>query len=630
MAENLDFSLIKRLTRIFSGPLVRKNTNSVQKIKRRYFNRFNFQITPWNFQGLTDFQKNEYRIFDNLTLETLNDRSRILRYMEYDQMETMPEISKALDIYADESTTSTHLQDVLKIESSDTHIKEVLHNLFYNVLNIKNNLWGWVRQTYKYGDYYQYLHLHQQLGVTWVLGLPEKEIKRLEGLDPSNPDYVKFRWEGSNQYYDFENFQIIHYRLSGNERNFPYGVSVLESSRRIFRQLTMQEDVMMSYRIVRAPERRAIYVDVTGLPPEAIPVMMQNAQTAFKRNMVMNSESGDSHLRYNGMSIEDDVFIPVQGKESATRIETLPGGQYVGVIDDIKYLRNKLFTALGVPSSYLEDKEGAEDKDSLSQKDVRFAATVGRLQSHIVDSLEKIAQIHLLILGYRGEDLVNFKLMLNIPSKIWELQELEFWQTKLNVVATAKGHLNKDFTDKKFFGFTDEEIRENRYKLYGDAKFTASLAKIEAAGTADMGGMGGLGGDMGGLGGMGGDMDLGGGDMGGLDLGGDIMDQGAMEGGGESPEAGSEALLAMPGSSARARGAAHRTPNAHSDYSPVAKDERRENASGSRARGMHPSPIMIFNRGQRRSLTESVVISESVQNALDMVGRIDEILGGDQ
>lgn len=627
MAENLDFSLIKRLTRIFSGPLVRKNTNSVQKIKRRYFNRFNFQLTPWNFQGLNDFQKNEYRIFDNLTLETLNDRSRILRYMEYEQMETMPEISKALDIYADESTTSTHLQDVLKIESTDSHIKEVLHNLFYNVLNIKNNLWGWVRQAYKYGDYYQYLHLDQQLGVTWVLGLPEKEMKRLEGLDPSNPDYVKFRWEGTNQNYDFENFQIIHYRLSGNERNFPYGVSVLESSRRIFRQLTMQEDVMMSYRIVRAPERRAIYVDVTGVPPEGIGTMMQNAQTSLRRNMVMNPDEGQVHLRYNPISIEDDVFIPVMGKDSGTRIETLPGGQYVGVIDDIKYLRNKLFTALGVPSSYLEDKEGAEDKDSLSQKDVRFAATVGRLQSHVVDALEKIAEVHLLILGYRGEDLVNFKLMLNIPSKIWELQELEFWQTKLNVVASAEGKLNRAFTDKKFFGFTDAEARENRFLLYGDAKMTAALEAIKTPPEAGMGGLGGdlggLGGDMGGLGG-----DMMGGDAGGLDLGGDIMDQGAEEAGGAPPEAGGESLLAMPGSSARARGAAHRTPNAHSDYAPVAKDERRENAAGSRARGMHPSNVMVFNRGQRRALSESIVETSGAQKLLEMSSRIEEILGG--
>lgn len=628
MVENLDFSLIKRLTRVFSGPLVRKNTNSVQKIKRRYFNRFNFQLTPWNFQGLNDFQKNEYRIFDNLTLETLNDRSRILRYMEYEQMETMPEISKALDIYADESTTSTHLQDVLKIESTDSHIKEVLHNLFYNVLNIKNNLWGWVRQAYKYGDYYQYLHLDQQLGVTWVLGLPEKEMKRLEGLDPSNPDYVKFRWEGTNQNYDFESFQIIHYRLSGNERNFPYGVSVLESSRRIFRQLTMQEDVMMSYRIVRAPERRAIYVDVTGVPPEGVGTMMQNAQTSLRRNMVMNPDEGQVHLRYNPISIEDDVFIPVMGKESGTRIETLPGGQYVGVIDDIKYLRNKLFTALGVPSSYLEDKEGAEDKDSLSQKDVRFAATVGRLQSHVVDALEKIAEVHLLILGYRGEDLVNFKLMLNIPSKIWELQELEFWKTKLDVVASAEGKLNRAFTDKKFFGFTDAEARENRFLLYGDAKMTAALEAIKTPQEAGMGGLGGdlggLGGDMGGLGG-----DMMGGDAGGLDLGGDIMDQGAEEAGGAPPEAGSESLLAMPGSSARARGAAHRTPNAHSDYAPVAKDERRENASGSRARGMHPSNVMIFNRGQRRALSESIIETSGAQKLLEMSSRIDDILGGE-
>lgn len=604
MSDNLDFSLIKRLTRIFSGPIIRKNSNNIQKIKRRYFNRFNFQATPWNFKGLADFQKNEYRIFDNLTLESLNDRARILRYMEYEQMNTMPEVARALDIYADESTTSTHLQDVLKIESSDSHIKEVLHNLFYNTLNVKNNLHGWVRQTFMYGDYFQYLHLDNNLGIAWAYGLPEKEIRRVEGLDPSNPDYVKFRWEGGNVFLDFENFQVVHYRLSGNERNFPYGVSVLESSRRIFRDLTMQETVMMSYRIARAPERKVVYLDVAGVPQEGIPTMIQNAQNAFKRNMIVEPSTGAMHLRWNPMSSEDDYIIPVQGKDSATRIEQLAGGQYVGVIEDIKYLRNKLFTALGIPSAYLEDKEGTEDKDSLSQKDVRFAATVGRLQSHIVNGLEKIAQIHLLILGYRGEDLVNFKLLLNIPSKIWELQELEFWRTKLDVVGAAEGKLNRSFTDKKFFGFTDQEVRENNFLLFGDAKRLAALEKIKAAGAGGMD-LGGMGGGMD-LGGMGGDMGLGDMDMGGED----ILDQGAAEAGTEAPDAGS--LLAMPGSSRKS-------------YKDTHVGKRGAYSSGSRKRD-NATNIHIFNRGQEKMLAENSVMLDNALFLEETVKYLDEIL----
>jgi hypothetical protein len=622
--DNLDFSLIKRLTRIFSGPITRRSGNTVQKVKRRYFNKFNFQITPWNFSGFANFQKDNYRWFDHAHQESLAERDRIVRYREFSMMETMPEISKALDIYADESTTSTHLQDILKIESTDSHIKEVLHRLFYETLDVKNNLWGWTRQMCKFGDYFLLLQLDDNMGVVFTMGLPEGEVRRVEGLDPGNPDYVKFRWEGQTGAAEFENFQVAHFRIAGNERNFPYGVSVLEPARRIYRQLSMQEDVMMAYRVARSPERRAFYIDVEGVPPEAIPNYFENMRSNLRSNQIINSDTGEVHKRYNPWSVEDDLFIMVRGQADKTRIETLPGGQYVGVIDDIKYLRNKLFCSLGVPSSYLEDKEGAEDKDSLTQKDVRFAATIGRIQSYIIAGLEKIAEIHLMILGYRGEDIVNFKLSLNIPSKIWELQELEFWGSKLDVAASAEGKLSREFIYKKMFGLTDDEIRYNMLQLYGDAKFMGKLEALKVGPAGAAGSMGGLGGD---LGGMGGDLGGLGGDLGGMggDLGGDLGGVGAGEdmlgAGGpaeaEPPTDGS--LLAIPGRSRennRAWGAQQHQgigDDGHGENAPPVGHDRRkgpvygQGATNRRNRTSLPDPF-----GGHHLVAESMPIWEKL------------------
>ena len=152
---------------------------------------------------------------------------------------------------------------------------------------------------------------------------------------------------------------------------------------------------------------------------------MQKVMTQMKRNQIVDASSGRVDLRYNPLSIEEDYYIPVRGGASGTDITTVGGGQYTGDIDDVKYLRDKLFSALKVPMSYLSRGDGAdEDKSTLAQKDIRFARTIQRLQRSVVSELEKIAIVHLFTMGYRGNDLLSFKLSLNNPSKLAELQEL--------------------------------------------------------------------------------------------------------------------------------------------------------------------------------------------------------------
>jgi len=148
----------------------------------------------------------------------------------------------------------------------------------------------------------------------------------------------------------------------------------LEPARRIWRQLTLLEDAVMAYRIVRSPERRVFKIDVGNIPPEDVEQYMQKVMTQMKRNQIVDVNSGRVDLRYNPLSIEEDYYIPVRGGASGTDIINLSGGQYTGDIDDVKYLRDKLFSALKVPMSYLSRGDGAdEDKSTLAQKDIRFA-----------------------------------------------------------------------------------------------------------------------------------------------------------------------------------------------------------------------------------------------------------------
>jgi len=478
--RNKDSSLFRRLTRLFSGPIVDYDTPSVTRGSLRDIQKYTFTSSTGK-----EFKKREYyNPFTDLSNKVLWKRNKQVRYTDFEQMEYMPEIASALDIYADEITTSTAFNPLVNIDCHNREIKDIVQTLLYTVLNVESNLFGWARSMCKYGDYYLYLDIDERLGITNVIPLPVREVERIEGTDPTNPNYIQYFWENAEgaQGVTFENWQVSHFRVLGNDKYVPYGTSVLEPSRRIWRQLSLLEDAMMAYRIVRSPERRIFYIDVGNIAAEDVEQYMEQVKTQMKRNQVVDSDTGRVDLRYNAMSVDEDYYIPVRGSVNNTRIESLPGGQFTGDIDDVNYLRDKLFSALKVPKAYLAQTDAMEDKTTLAQKDIRFARTIQRLQRVVIAELEKICIVHLYTMGYRGDDLLSFKLNLNNPSKIAELQELEHLRTKFEIAGTAtEGYFSKAWVYKNIFKLSDEEIIRIQTEQYGDKKLTATL---ESVGTA--------------------------------------------------------------------------------------------------------------------------------------------------
>tara|TARA_R110001583_G_scaffold501_5_gene4565 strand:- start:85 stop:1977 length:1893 start_codon:yes stop_codon:yes gene_type:complete len=516
--NNNQNSLFKTLTRMFSGPITQRRTQSGRQLRRRHLDMYAKRFKSASGQ---QFKKAEYNPMNVMALNMIQNRNRSERYVDFDQMEFTPEIASSIDIYADEMTTHSALTPILHIKCPNDEIKYVLHSLYYNIMNIEHNLFGWARTMCKYGDMFLYLDLDEEKGLQNCIGLPADQVERLEGEDPTNPNYVQFQWNAAGL--TLENWQMAHFRILGNDKHAPYGTSVLEPARRIWRQLTLLEDAMMAYRITRSPERRVFKIDVGGIAPQDVEQYMQKVMTQMKRHQVVDPSSGRVDLRYNPLSIEEDYFIPIRGGQSSTEITNLPGGQFTAQIEDVKYLRDKLFSALKVPQSYLSMGDGAtEDKTTLAQKDIRFARTIQRLQRVILAELEKIGIIHLYTLGYRGDDLLNFKLSLNNPSKIAEMQELEHWKSKFDIAAAAtEGFFSRRWISENLLGLSQDEYLRMQREMYTDRKFMAGL---EAAGQPPE--EGGGGGDLGGIdddfGGddLGLDDDLGGDDLGGDDLGG--------------------------------------------------------------------------------------------------------------
>ena len=480
--RNSESTLFRRLTRLFSGPITNYRSQITRDYKR---SQLDYYATRFKSASGQQFKKSGYNPFQQINTAAMANQRRSERYGDFDQMEYTPEIASALDIYADEMTTHSSLQPMLSIKCSNAEIKAILTTLYQNVLNIEYNLFGWSRTMCKYGDYFLYLDIDEKLGIKSAIGLPSAEVERLEGEDKTNPNYVQFQWNSAGM--TFENWQVAHFRILGNDKYTPYGTSVLEAARRIWRQLTLMEDAMMAYRVVRAPDRRVFYVDVGNIPPSDVEQYMQRVMTQMKRNQLVNPQTGRVDLRYNPTSVEEDYFIPVRG-DTSSRVESLAGGQNTAAIDDVKYLRDKLFSALKIPAAYLTQGDAVnEDKTTLAQKDIRFARTIQRLQRAVVSELEKIGIVHLYTLGFRGDDLLNFKLFLNNPSKIAELQELEHWKAKFEIAGSAvEGYFSRRWISEHLFNMTEEEFLRNQRELFYDKKYDAQLnAAAEAAGEAE-------------------------------------------------------------------------------------------------------------------------------------------------
>ena len=318
-----DTSLRARLGRLFSTNVVVRrisknrlraiDTNRLQSggaiSNNRYVDRFSGMHRGMG--GTATYNQN-YTFYS----------SKLELFTDYEAMDMDPIISSALDIYADESTVKDNDGDTLTITSPNDEIRKILRNLFYDILNIDYNLWPWIRNACKYGDFFLHLDIEDEIGIVNVTPLSAYEIRREEGFDEMNPYAYKFFFEGTNTMYgtkrgggqqqEFENYEIAHFRLLSDTNFLPYGKSMVEPARKIFKQLTLMEDAMLIHRIMRAPERRIFKIDVGNIPPGEVDQHMQTIVNKMKKVPYVDEKTGDYNLKFNMQNMMEDFYLPVQ------------------------------------------------------------------------------------------------------------------------------------------------------------------------------------------------------------------------------------------------------------------------------------------------------------------------------
>jgi hypothetical protein len=425
---------------------------------------------------------------------------RTMVYSDYDNMDYDAIVASALDIIADESTLKNDLGEVLRIKSNNEDIQQILYNLFYDVLNIEFNLWSWIRQMCKYGDFFLKMEIAEKFGVYNVIPYTAYHIERQENYDPEHPNAVRFRYSpegiyaGGSGYYGtptlgqyqenqpgifFDNYEMAHFRLLTDVNYLPYGRSYLEPARRIFKQYVLMEDAMLIHRISRSPDRRIFYINVGSIPPNEVENFMQKTISTMKRTPLMDSQTGEYNLKYNQQNLLEDFYIPIRGNDTSTKIETTPGLQYDG-IQDVTYLRDKLFAALKVPKAFMGYEKDLTGKATLAAEDIRFARTIDRIQRITLSELYKIALVHLYSQGYTGEELTNFELDLTGPSIIYEQEKIALLTQKVdlakNIIETKL--LPTDWIYDHIFNFSQDEYDEYRDLLAEDQKRNFRFTQI--------------------------------------------------------------------------------------------------------------------------------------------------------
>jgi hypothetical protein len=496
MAEQ-NTGLFTRLRRLFSTDVVIRNVggNQLKTIDVDRIQAYGNVKT----NALIDRFTKLHRYGANMPYNpTMNYQTlRIQLYTDYEAMDTESIIASTLDIVADEATLKNETHEVLQIRSSDENVQRILYNLFYDVLNIEFNLWLWIRNMCKYGDFYLHLEIAEKFGVYNVTPLSVYDMVREEGMDPQNPSYVCFKIDpmviaagGINSRVKdrdgkikFENYEIAHFRLLTDANYLPYGRSYIEPARKTYKQYILMKDAMLLHRITRAPEKRVFYVDIGNLPPNEVDAYMERLKQKMQKTPYIDKNTGEYNLKYNMMNVMEDFYIPQRGANSNTKIDTIKGLEY-NAIDDVNFLRDEMLAALKVPKAFFGFEKDLTGKATLAAEDIRFARTVERIQRIVVSELYKIALVHLYTQGFDGAALSNFELSLTVPSIIYEQEKIMLWKEKIA--------LAKDLTDSKLvpsdwiydniFQFSEDQYDELRDLVIEDMKRTFRLSQIENEG----------------------------------------------------------------------------------------------------------------------------------------------------
>lgn len=460
------------------------------------------QLLDHNWQTIEDWlQKEGFSHKEIKQLSQKADRRRVLGVHEGPEIDVYDLSVEKHKCFATDSVIMHNCQkdedgNVFKVMCGNQEAKKEVEFLLRHrqMLNLNRHSWTWFKNLCILGDWFVELVVNPdnpKEGIYKATPLPSESMYRIETTkgkliefqqSKEGPDYqaivrapmVTQAAEtelNQSMAIRFAPFQIVHFRIGDDRKTFyPYGQSLIEPARGPAHQLRLMEDAMVVYRLTRAPERRVFYIDVGQLPPFKAEAFMERLKDQFRKRKITQNRGGPGanqvEERWQPPAQDEDYWLPIR-PNAQTRIETLPGAQNLGEIDDAIYFRNKLFTALNFPKNYFANEDSQATRITLSAQDVKFARMIERLQSHFEDGLLEIAERHLQLRGYPEEVYQDLKIKMTPPSDWRELSRAEVVNGRYGNATTLKsGQLMADWDIMvRILKYTEDEAEEMLARL---------------------------------------------------------------------------------------------------------------------------------------------------------------------
>ncbi len=476
--------------------------------------------------------------------------NRLMRYIQYDQMDNDLEINAALDTIAEfgtqENEDTGQPFEIFYIKNpSDTEAKILSKTLqqWCNLNDLYKRAFRIFRSTLKYGDQF-FIRDPETYELFWVdpaniekVIVNESEGKKIEtyfikNLQPnfaekmatdvaplhkrpygagqgltsgyssvgtSASNYMTGAMDGVDQGTPVDAKHIVHISLTeGMDHAWPFGVSILEPIFKVFKQKELLEDSIIIYRVHRAPERRVFFIDVGNMPPHKARQYLEQVKYEVQQKRVPNKKSDGSSVvdaAYNPMSMLEDYFFAQTADGRGSKVDTLPGGENLGQIDDLRYFNNKLLRGLRIPSSYLPT--GPEDGSAIYNdgkvgvayiQEYRFSKYVERLQKQVQEDMDREFKM---FLKYRGIEIdpADFEIGFNRPMNFTNYRTLQLDTERATLFNQVQAipYMSNQFKLKKYLGLSEEEVKENETLWRQENEYAKFIDSSKAADLRNLG-----------------------------------------------------------------------------------------------------------------------------------------------
>jgi len=449
------------------------------------------------------------------------DKGRRLR--DYRVMAAFAEVSDALDEICDEFLCEDEMGNIINLNFRDVFdydplvIKQLHEEFkkFINIFELKEKGWEYLRYLLIDGELYFENIIHKdypESGILGAINIPTHII------DPVYDNYQNMSIKAfllrklkhhkdereaptamvkDKDFIPLDRNQITYINSGTWNEDKTFRVPFIENARRAYRQLTLVEDSIIIYRLVRAPERLVFNVDVGNMSPPKAESYMRKLMQNYWSKKTFNLDQDQRVNTFNPQSILDAFWFPKREGSNGTSVDSLPGGQNLGELQDLVYFVKKLYKALKVPTNRAELESSYQADANVLREELKFANFIVRLQAKFAKGLKESFVTHLKLKNlWKNFELREnaFDLTFTPPRNYYELRRQQILDLKLNNFnsITQNESISKGYAQKIFLGWNDEQVKANREWLRKDATLQHEIAKIQEGGSDWNAGAGGV------------------------------------------------------------------------------------------------------------------------------------------